>query len=89
MAGSGEGAFLERMLSSLATPQELAKAAQPRMHPHNLRVLLQFSHNDLLLASMGITKDVCTHALLALNTKKYPAGATPMPAPNADSNTNK
>ncbi|CAL8462348.1 g1881 [Coccomyxa elongata] len=57
-SGSGEGAFLERILSSLATPQELAEAAQPRMHPHSLRVLLQFSHNDLLLASMGVTKDM-------------------------------
>ncbi len=70
MAGSGEGAFLERMLSSLATPQEMAEAAQPRMHPHNLRVLLQFSHNDLLLASMGVTKNVRTRGLWVLNATR-------------------
>ena len=57
-AGSGEGAFLERVLGSLASPQELAEAARPRMHPQNLRVMLQFLHNDLLLASMGVTKEV-------------------------------
>ncbi|EIE24107.1 UPF0061-domain-containing protein [Coccomyxa subellipsoidea C-169] len=43
---------------ALALPQELAEAARPRMHPQNLRVLLQFSHNELLLASMGVTKEV-------------------------------
>jgi hypothetical protein len=52
---------LERVLGSLATPQELAEAARPRMHPHNLRVMLQFAHNDLLLASMGTTKEVRPH----------------------------
>ena len=52
---------MERVLGSLATPQELAEAARPRMHPHNLRVMLQFAHNDLLLASMGTTKEVRPH----------------------------
>ncbi|KAK9906728.1 hypothetical protein WJX75_006965 [Coccomyxa subellipsoidea] len=63
---SGEGAFLERVLGSLATPQELAEAARPRMHPHNLRVMLQFAHNDLLLASMGTTKEVLQQEMARL-----------------------
>lgn len=80
-SGSGEGEFLERILSSLATPQELAEAAQPRMHPHNLRVLLQFSHNDLLLASMCVTKDVRTCGLSVTDKEQISARAISMPAP--------
>lgn len=53
-----DGGFLERLLASLATPAELAQAAQPRMPEQTLRVLAQFVHNDLLLASMGVSKEV-------------------------------
>lgn len=57
-----DGGVLERLLASLAAPAELAKAAQPRMPAQNLRVLMQFMHNDLLLASMGVSKEVCSFA---------------------------
>ena len=57
-AEGSDGGFLERLLASLASPAELAQAAQPRMPEQSLRVLAQFSHNDLLLASMGMSKEV-------------------------------
>ena len=56
--GEDDGGFLERLLASLASPAELAQAAQPRMPLQSLRVLAQFMHNDLLLASMGVSKEV-------------------------------
>lgn len=71
-AGTGaegeDGGLLERLLGSLAGPAELAAAAAPRLPPQTLRVLAQFAHNDLLLASMGISREVRAHACLPLLT---------------------
>ena len=60
-AASGDdycGGFLDRLLPSLASPAELAAAARPRLPAQTIRVLAQFAHNDLLLASMGVSKEV-------------------------------
>ncbi len=46
------------MLGSLATPQELADASQPTMPAQQLRVLMQFAHNESLLAALGASKEV-------------------------------
>jgi hypothetical protein len=48
------------MLDNLAPPAEMAADCKPRMPLHNLRVLMHFMHNDLLLASFGATKEVCS-----------------------------
>lgn len=64
-AGDLEGCegFLDRIQGSLASTQELAEASKPRMPLQNLRVLMQFMHNDLLLASLGATKEVRERAI--------------------------
>ena len=53
----GDGGFLDRLLPGLASPAELAAAARPRLPAQTIRVLAQFAHNDLLLASMGVSKE--------------------------------
>lgn len=53
-----ESRFLERMLGSLATAVELADASQPTMPAQQLRVLMQFAHNESLLAALGASKEV-------------------------------
>ena len=46
------------MLGSLATAQEMADASQPTMPAQQLRVLMQFAHNESLLAALGASKEV-------------------------------
>ena len=49
---------MEHVLGSLATVQEMADASQPNMPPQQLRVLMQFAHNESLLAALGASKEV-------------------------------
>ncbi|CAK0752240.1 hypothetical protein CVIRNUC_002131 [Coccomyxa viridis] len=52
------GGFLEHILGSLASSDELAEAAAPGMPTQQLRVLMQFSHNESLLAALGASKEL-------------------------------
>ena len=52
------GGFLEHILGSLASIDELAEAAAPGVPAQQLRVLMQFSHNESLLAALGASKEV-------------------------------
>lgn len=52
------GGFLDRILGSLATVKEMADAAQPNMPTQHLQALMQFTHNENLLAALGHTKEV-------------------------------
>ena len=49
---------MEHILSSLASIDELAEAAAPGLPTQQLRVLMQFSHNESLLAALGASKEV-------------------------------
>lgn len=49
---------MDRILGSLATSEEMADAAQPHMPAQHLRALMQFTHNENLLAALGHTKEV-------------------------------
>ena len=62
MAGGAAetGGFLEHILGSLASIDELAEAAAPGVPAQQLRVLMQFSHNESLLAALGASKEVST-----------------------------
>lgn len=57
-AGLEAGSFMEHVLGSLATVQEMADASQPNMPAQQLRVLMQFAHNESLLAALGASKEV-------------------------------
>ena len=66
--------FLEHLLGSLATPQELADASQPTMPAQQLRVLMQFAHNESLLAALGASKEVSLLPLLHCSALAQAAG---------------
>ena len=51
---------MEHILGSLASIDELAEAAAPGVPAQQLRVLMQFSHNESLLAALGASKEVST-----------------------------
>ena len=55
---------MEHILGSLASIDELAEAAAPGVPAQQLRVLMQFSHNESLLAALGASKEVSTALLI-------------------------
>ena len=62
---------MDHVLGSLASINELMEAAAPGLPAQQLRVLMQFSHNESLLAALGASKEVSTACSMSHAPKAF------------------